>query len=56
MQQYRTETPLGRNGTAESTGSVTIGPFTPTKYDEDIIWADGFFVRWPGGTDTGTGS
>ncbi len=34
--------------------SVTIGPFTPTKYDEDIIWADGFFVRWPGGTDTGS--
>ena len=36
--------------------AVTIGPFTPTKYDEDIIWADGFFVRWPGGTDTSGGS
>ena len=46
----------GRDGTATSTGNVTIGPFTPTKYDEDIIWADGFFVRWPGGTDTGGGS
>ncbi|MCB1008157.1 MAG: prepilin-type N-terminal cleavage/methylation domain-containing protein [Acidobacteria bacterium] len=29
--------------------SVTIGAFTPTDYDQDIIWADGFFVRWPGG-------
>jgi hypothetical protein len=32
--------------------AATIGPFVPTKYDEDIIWADGFFVRWPGGTVT----
>ena len=45
----------GRNGgTSPLTGTVTIGPFTPTRYDEDIIWADGFFVRWPGGTDTGS--
>jgi type II secretion system protein G len=48
----------GRNGAttaADLTATVTIGPFVPTKYDEDIIWADGFFVRWPGGADTGTG-
>jgi prepilin-type N-terminal cleavage/methylation domain-containing protein len=32
--------------------SVTIGPFTPTNYPEDIIWADGFFVRWPSGAQT----
>jgi prepilin-type N-terminal cleavage/methylation domain-containing protein len=32
--------------------SVTIGPFTPTDYDQDIIWSDGFFVRWPGGSQT----
>ncbi len=37
-------------------GTPTIGPFVPTQYDQNIIWADGFFVRWPGGTDTGTGS
>ncbi len=43
----------GRNGTFTA-GNPTIGPFTPTRYDEDIIWADGFFVRWPGGTDTGS--
>lgn len=28
--------------------TVTIGGFTPTNYDQDIIWSDGFFVRWPG--------
>lgn len=34
---------------------VSIGPFIPTQYDQNIIWADGFFVRWPGGADTGGG-
>ena len=47
----------GRNGDLSSSfGTLSTGPFTPTKYDEDIIWADGFFVRWPGGADTGSGS
>ena len=27
--------------------SVTVGAFDPTEYDEDIIWADGFFLNWP---------
>ena len=44
----------GRAGAVDLSTEVTIGPFTPTRYDEDIIWADGFFVRWPGGTDTGS--
>jgi len=44
----------GRDGGASGTPidlatTVTIGAFTPTDYDQDIIWADGFFVRWPGG-------
>ena len=44
----------GRDGdtTAADLGNAdgkTIGPFIPTDYDQDIIWADGFFVRWPGG-------
>lgn len=30
-----------------SSDDYTIGSFTPSKYDEDIVWADGFFVRWP---------
>jgi hypothetical protein len=21
--------------------------FEPAAYDEDIVWVDGFFVRWP---------
>lgn len=41
----------GRNGDGSFmlNTTVTIGAFTPTDYDQDIIWADGFFVRWPGG-------
>lgn len=36
----------GRNGgTVGSTYTVTS--FEPTDYDQDIVWADGFFVRWP---------
>lgn len=49
----------GRNtdlASIASAAGVVIGPFTPTQYDQDIIWADGFFVRWPGGADTGGGS
>jgi len=40
----------GRNGDLGTLENVTytIGGFTPTNYDQDIIWADGFFVRWPG--------
>jgi prepilin-type N-terminal cleavage/methylation domain-containing protein len=34
--------------------SYTVGPFTPTAYDEDIVFADGFFVRWPSGANTGS--
>ena len=28
-------------------GEYTIGSFDPTDYDQDIIWADGLFLRWP---------
>jgi hypothetical protein len=27
--------------------SYTAEPFDPTDYDQDVVWADGFFVRWP---------
>jgi len=30
-----------------SADDYTTGPFTPSNYDEDIVWSDGFFVRWP---------
>ena len=30
-----------------SGGSYQAAAFDPTDYDQDIVWADGFFVRWP---------
>ncbi len=42
----------GRDGSAvDSTCSGTshnVAPFVATDYDTDIIWADGYFVSWPG--------
>jgi prepilin-type N-terminal cleavage/methylation domain-containing protein len=36
----------GRDGKAE--GDVyTATSFDPTNYDQDLVWADGFFIRWP---------
>lgn len=42
---------LGRDGTPgpENTNPYSVGPFIATKYDEDIVWADGFFVSYPAG-------
>lgn len=36
----------GRDGRFSAT-DYTVGPFAPTDFDEDIVWSDGFFVRWP---------
>ncbi len=38
----------GRDGTFGG-GQYTVGPYIATDYDQDIIWSDGYFVRWPGG-------
>jgi type IV pilus assembly protein PilA len=38
---------LGRNKVAEGSGTYSVTSFDPTNYDQDIVWADGFFVRWP---------
>lgn len=35
----------GRNGGALD--DLNRGPYDPTLYDNDIVWADGFFLRWP---------
>ena len=43
----------GRDGDQISSDSYTTGAFTPTDYDQDIVWADGFFVRYPQKTDAG---
>ncbi|HEX3131476.1 MAG TPA: type II secretion system protein, partial [Thermoanaerobaculia bacterium] len=37
----------GRDNVASSSGSYTVTSFDPTDYDQDVIWADGFMVRWP---------
>jgi prepilin-type N-terminal cleavage/methylation domain-containing protein len=36
----------GQGGDYE-TDVYRVGAFEPTDYARDIIWADGFFVRWP---------
>jgi prepilin-type N-terminal cleavage/methylation domain-containing protein len=36
----------GRNFLAE-TDAYTVTNFDPTDYDQDIVWADGYMVRWP---------
>jgi hypothetical protein len=36
----------GKNG-VYSGESYSISSFPPESYDEDMVWADGFFVRWP---------
>lgn len=36
----------GRDG--KFSGDVyEVGGFEPEQYDDDVVWADGFFVRWP---------
>jgi prepilin-type N-terminal cleavage/methylation domain-containing protein len=41
----------GSDGVFEDDG-YTVGAFVATDYDRDIVWAGGFFVRWPGGVTT----
>jgi hypothetical protein len=36
----------GRDGAFSDT-FYTVDPFDPESFDEDIVWADGFFARWP---------
>ena len=41
---------LARDGLPGPSGDpYTLGPFNATHYDEDIVWLDGFFVRYPAG-------
>jgi prepilin-type N-terminal cleavage/methylation domain-containing protein len=28
-------------------GTYSVSSFDPTDYDQDIVWADGLFLRWP---------
>src|SRR5262245_39833084 len=36
----------GRDKTPD-TDDYTVTGFEPTDYDQDVVWADGFMVRWP---------
>jgi prepilin-type N-terminal cleavage/methylation domain-containing protein len=36
----------GRSGVYEA-DVYTVGPFEANLYEQDIVWVDGFFVRWP---------
>jgi len=36
----------GRDGVLEGP-DYTVTGFDPTDYDRDLVWADGYFVRWP---------
>ena len=40
---------MGSGGRDKSTlsGTYTVSAFDPTDYDQDILWVDGYFVRWP---------
>ena len=35
-----------------TTNPYTLGPFPTTHYDEDIVWVDGNFIRFPSGVQT----
>ena len=37
----------GRDKKKQLTSAINVTSFDPTDYDQDILWADGFFVRWP---------
>lgn len=36
----------GRDGKFAAT-DYEVGPYPPDDFDEDIVWMDGYFVRWP---------
>ncbi len=40
----------GRDGSFSSS-VYTFGGFPPRSFDEDIVWADGDFIRWPDVTE-----
>lgn len=39
----------GRDGAFDG-DCYTVGPFDAEDADQDIVWADGFFLRWPEGS------
>ncbi len=41
--------------TCDGKADIPIGPFIGTDFDQDIIWADGYLLRWPEITNAGAG-
>ncbi len=37
----------GRDAKGCDGATYTVSAFDPTDYNQDIVWSDGFFVRWP---------
>ena len=38
--------------TVDAGDEYTTGSFDPTDYDQDIVWVDGGFIRWPERTES----
>jgi len=47
LQQHVMAIASGGRDASTPSGTYTVVGFDPTDYDQDIVWADGFFVRWP---------
>ena len=51
---YNDTIPVGVRSTGADadfdTGEYTAGAFYSTDFSQDIVWAGGFFVRWPSGS------
>lgn len=47
LRQYMAIRSPGRDGAFDGL-EYPIESFTQTDYDRDIVWADGFFIRYPG--------
>ena len=44
----------GGRGGAPAVGLYSSTGFEPTDYGQDIVWANGFFVRWPQSQKSGS--
>lgn len=49
IRSYARDGAEGPNG---SGGDYPMGPFLTSDYDQDIVWADGYFVTYPNGAST----
>ncbi len=44
---------LGRGAAVDFGSDYPMGGFNATDYDQDIVWVDGFFIRYPQGAKVG---